>query len=100
MKGVENERQDQGHVDNVITVIDQQQYWCFLVLFGKMEPNREGERWEDPEEDDQNADHDILLVLINYAHADEGDWKAQGRGYDDDLLKYRHSQRSCPILFS
>ena len=69
-------------------------------MFGEMEPNGEGEWWQDPEEDDENADNHILLMLINYAHADEGNWEAQGRGDDDHLLKYRHSQRCCPVLFS
>ena len=49
-------------------------------MFGEMEPNGEGEWWQDPEEDDENADNHILLMLINYAHADEGNWEAQGRG--------------------
>ena len=47
------------------------------VFFWNVEPDVEGERREDPKEDNETADNDILLMLIHNAHADEGNWKAE-----------------------
>ena len=63
-----------------------------------METSVESGGRENPEQNDENADHQILLMLVHNAHADEGDWKAQQGGHDDYLLQYRHPQPSGFIL--
>ena len=64
-----------------------------------METDVKSEGRQDPEEDNENADYDILLMLVNNAHADEGDWEAQQTWHDDNLLQDWHSQGCGAILF-
>ena len=58
----------------------------------------EDKRWEGPEEYDEGADDDALLVLVQDAHADKGDWETEQAREYGDLLEDSHLEDSRLVL--
>ena len=75
---VEEDGRQQADVEGVVGVVCVEHDDVAPQLPGEVEPHVEDERREDPEGRDEDGHVDVLLVLLQDGHRDEGDGEGQG----------------------